>query len=92
MLGTPKWCLRWSVECRPLALRPLKDEDALAAFESALAHNPMDASAQSGIARVHFILRGDFAGAAVAYLDATEKFTEHLARFCEDLTWEGVSE
>jgi hypothetical protein len=32
------------------------------------------------------------AGAAVAYLDATEKFTEHLARFCEDLTWEGVSE
>ena len=44
-----------------------RDEDALAAFESALARNPMDASAQSGIARVHFILRGDFAGAVVAY-------------------------
>ncbi len=38
-----------------------RDEEALAAFESALARNPMDASAQSGIARVHFILRGDFA-------------------------------
>ena len=44
-----------------------RDEEALAAFESALARNPMDASAQSGIARVHFILRGDFAGAVVAY-------------------------
>ena len=40
-----------------------RDEEALAAFESALARNPMDASAQSGIARVHFILRGDFARA-----------------------------
>lgn len=44
-----------------------RDEEALAAFESALARNPMDASAQSGIARVHFILRGDFARAAAAY-------------------------
>ncbi len=44
-----------------------RDEEALAAFESALARNPLDASAQSGIARVHFILRGDFATAAAAY-------------------------
>jgi len=44
-----------------------RDTEALAAFESALTRNPMDASAQSGIARVHFILRGDFAGAVVAY-------------------------
>ncbi|HUL75803.1 MAG TPA: tetratricopeptide repeat protein, partial [Vicinamibacteria bacterium] len=42
-------------------------EEALAAFEAALARNPMDASAQSGIGRVHFILRGDFARAVVAY-------------------------
>jgi tetratricopeptide (TPR) repeat protein len=47
-----------------------RDEEALAAFESALARNPMDASAQSGIARVHFILRGDFARAAAAYEQA----------------------
>jgi tetratricopeptide (TPR) repeat protein len=44
-----------------------RDEEALAAFENALARNPLDASAQSGIARVHFILRGDFARAAAAY-------------------------
>ena len=44
-----------------------RDGEALEAFESALARNPMDASAQSGIARVHFILRGDFARATVAY-------------------------
>jgi tetratricopeptide (TPR) repeat protein len=44
-----------------------RDEEALGAFENALARNPMDASAQSGIARVHFILRGDFARAAAAY-------------------------
>jgi TolB-like protein len=44
-----------------------RDVEALAAFESALARNPMDASAQSGIARVQFILRGDFAGAVIAY-------------------------
>jgi tetratricopeptide (TPR) repeat protein len=44
-----------------------RDEEALAAFEGALARNPLDASAQSGIARVHFILRGDFARAAAAY-------------------------
>ena len=42
-----------------------RDDEALAAFENALARNPMDASAQSGIARVHFILRGDFAAAVV---------------------------
>jgi tetratricopeptide (TPR) repeat protein len=44
-----------------------RDEEALAAFEGALALNPMDASAQSGIARVHFILRGDFARAVEGY-------------------------
>ncbi len=44
-----------------------RDQEALAAFELALSLNPMDASAQSGIGRVHFILRGDFAGAVVAY-------------------------
>ena len=33
----------------------------------ALGLNPMDASAQSGIGRVHFILRGDFARAVPAY-------------------------
>jgi tetratricopeptide (TPR) repeat protein len=44
-----------------------RDEEALAAFEHALARNPMDASAHSGIGRVHFILRGDFARAAAAY-------------------------
>jgi tetratricopeptide (TPR) repeat protein len=42
-------------------------EEALIAFENALARNPTDASAQSGIARVHFILQGDFARAVVAY-------------------------
>jgi len=44
-----------------------RDGEALEAFENALARNPMDASAQSGIARVHFILRGDFARATIAY-------------------------
>jgi tetratricopeptide (TPR) repeat protein len=44
-----------------------RDEEALAAFEKALARDPLDALAQSGIARVHFILRGDFARAAAAY-------------------------
>jgi tetratricopeptide (TPR) repeat protein len=44
-----------------------RDEESLAAFENALARNPMDASAQSGIGRVHFILRGDFSRAAAAY-------------------------
>jgi tetratricopeptide (TPR) repeat protein len=44
-----------------------RGEEALVAFENALARNPLDASAQSGIARVYFILRGDFARAAAAY-------------------------
>jgi TolB-like protein len=44
-----------------------RDEEALAAFENALARNPMDASAQSGIGRVHFVLHGDFGRAVVAY-------------------------
>ena len=44
-----------------------RGEEALAAFELALSLNPMDASAQSGIGRVHFILHGDFARAVPAY-------------------------
>ena len=44
-----------------------RDEEALASFEQALALNPLDASAQSGIGRVHFILRGDFARAVQGY-------------------------
>jgi tetratricopeptide (TPR) repeat protein len=44
-----------------------RDAEALAAYEMALALNPMDASAHAGIGRVHFILRGDFAGAAQGY-------------------------
>ncbi len=44
-----------------------RDDEALAAFEMALGLNPLDASSQSGIGRVHFILRGDFARAVVAY-------------------------
>ena len=42
-------------------------EEALAAFEKALGANPTDAAAHSGIGRVHFILRGEFAGAVAAY-------------------------
>jgi tetratricopeptide (TPR) repeat protein len=44
-----------------------RDEEALAAFEMALGLNPTDASAHSGIGRVHFILRGDFKAAVVSY-------------------------
>jgi tetratricopeptide (TPR) repeat protein len=44
-----------------------RDEEALAAFELALGLNPLDASAHSGIGRVHFILRGDFGRAVTAY-------------------------
>jgi tetratricopeptide (TPR) repeat protein len=44
-----------------------RDGEAIDAYERALALNPMDASSQSGIGRVQFILRGDFAKAVVAY-------------------------
>jgi tetratricopeptide (TPR) repeat protein len=44
-----------------------RGEEALAAFERALALNPMDASAHSGVGRVHFVLRGDFAPAVAAF-------------------------
>jgi serine/threonine-protein kinase len=44
-----------------------RDEEALAAFEMALGLNPTDASAHSGIGRVHFILRGDFRAAIPSY-------------------------
>ena len=44
-----------------------RDQEAVAAFELALGLNPMDASAHSGIGRVHFILRGEFARAVPCY-------------------------
>jgi serine/threonine-protein kinase len=44
-----------------------RDREAVAAFEMALGLNPLDASAHSGIGRVHFILRGDFARAIPSY-------------------------
>jgi serine/threonine-protein kinase len=44
-----------------------RDQEAIAAFEMALGLNPLDASAHSGIGRVHFILRGDFARAIPSY-------------------------
>jgi tetratricopeptide (TPR) repeat protein len=42
-------------------------EEALAAFELALSLDPTQAGAHSGIGRVHFVLRGDFARAITAY-------------------------
>jgi tetratricopeptide (TPR) repeat protein len=44
-----------------------RDEEALSAYERALEANPTDASAHSGIGRVHFILRGDFITAMAGY-------------------------
>jgi non-specific serine/threonine protein kinase len=44
-----------------------RGDEAVAAFERALSANPTDAAAYSGLARVHFILRGDFASAVLAY-------------------------
>ena len=44
-----------------------RDQEAVAAFELALGLNPMDAQAHSGIGRVHFILRGEFARALPSY-------------------------
>jgi tetratricopeptide (TPR) repeat protein len=44
-----------------------RDAEAIAAFERALSLDPTDAAAHSGVARVHFILRGDFARAMPAY-------------------------
>jgi serine/threonine-protein kinase len=62
----PDWAETWRY--RGGAFTTLgRDADALAAFEMALGLNPMDASAHSGIGRVHFILRGDFAGAVPSY-------------------------
>ena len=42
-------------------------QDALGAYERALALNPTDASAHSGIGRVHFILEGEFVTAMASY-------------------------
>jgi serine/threonine-protein kinase len=44
-----------------------RDEEALAAFDRALALDPTQGAAHSGIGRVHFILRGDFARAVPAF-------------------------
>ena len=44
-----------------------RDDEALQAFERALFANPTDASAYSGLGRVHFTLRGDFARAIPCY-------------------------
>src|SRR4029077_6345647 len=44
-----------------------RDEEALAALEKALALGPTNASAYSGVGRVHFILRGEFAKAMAAF-------------------------
>jgi tetratricopeptide (TPR) repeat protein len=44
-----------------------RDVEALEAFEHALVANPLDASAHSGMGRVHFILRGDFVSAMAGY-------------------------
>jgi tetratricopeptide (TPR) repeat protein len=44
-----------------------RDQEAMDAYERALAFNPTDAWAYSGTGRVHFILRGDFAAAMVAF-------------------------
>jgi serine/threonine-protein kinase len=44
-----------------------RDDEALAAYEMALSLNPTDASAHSGIGRLHFILRGDFKAAVASY-------------------------
>ena len=44
-----------------------REDEALAAYELALSLNPLDFSGHSGLGRVHFILRGDFAAAVAAY-------------------------
>jgi tetratricopeptide (TPR) repeat protein len=44
-----------------------REQEALAAFERAMALNPTDVGGHNGVARVHFILRGDFARAVPAY-------------------------
>jgi tetratricopeptide (TPR) repeat protein len=44
-----------------------RDEEGIAAFERALVLNPTEAAAYSGLGRVQFILRGDFARAVPAY-------------------------
>jgi serine/threonine-protein kinase len=44
-----------------------RDAEALAAFERALEIDPTDVAGHNGVARIHFILRGDFARAVPAY-------------------------
>ena len=62
----PDWAEIWRYRGGAFTTLGRADE-ALAAFEMALGLNPMDASAHSGIGRVHFILRGDFARAVPSY-------------------------
>jgi TolB-like protein/tRNA A-37 threonylcarbamoyl transferase component Bud32/Tfp pilus assembly protein PilF len=62
----PDWSEAW--RCRGSTLITLsRADEAIAAFERALALNPTEPGAHSGIARVHFVLRGDFAAAADRY-------------------------
>jgi tetratricopeptide (TPR) repeat protein len=44
-----------------------RDDEAIAAFERALVADPTEGAAYSGLGRVQFILRGDFARAVPAY-------------------------
>jgi len=62
----PDWAEAW--RNRGSALISLgRADEALAAFERALALNPTEPGAHAGVARVHFVLRGDFARAADGY-------------------------
>ena len=62
----PDWSEAWRHRGSTLITLGRADE-ALAAFELALALNPTEPGAHSGVARVHFVLRGDFAAAADRY-------------------------
>ena len=62
----PDWGEAWRNRGSTLISLGRADE-ALAAFEAALALNPTEPGAHSGVARVHFVLRGDFAAAADRY-------------------------
>jgi TolB-like protein len=65
----PEWAEAWRNRGSALVSLGRADE-ALAAFERALALNPTEPGAHAGIARVHFVLRGDFARAADGYEQA----------------------
>jgi TolB-like protein/Tfp pilus assembly protein PilF len=56
----PRFAHAWRELAGPLLLLG-RDDEAIEALERALALDPVDASAYSGLGRVHFIGRGDFA-------------------------------